>query len=180
MGWSGRGDARRSGGAGRGWAGRDSDGTVRPGNNRSSCLPGHRRNCPKRSFGSTNKRIPTCRVQNPDMLRAGQVGAPGGAAGRGRAGLDANNTFRLWDKGPPYPPKHRRNVAPTSFQKHEQAKSYVNRMREQSKQLTRGLSAVYLRFITGTRSALSSWLLTSGPASFCLCKPFSCKACPRM
>ena len=28
----------------------------------------------------------TCRIQNPDIPRAGRVGAPGGAAGRGRAG----------------------------------------------------------------------------------------------
>ena len=34
------------------------------------------------------------------------------------------------------------------------------------------------RFIRGTRSALCSWLLTSGPTHFWLCKPFSCKACP--
>ena len=33
------------------------------------------------------------------------------------------------------------------------------------------------RFIRGTRGALSSWLLTSGPTPFCLYKPFSCKAC---
>ena len=39
-------------------------------------------------------------------------------------------------------------------------------------------STVDPRFITGTRNALSSWLLTSGPTPFCLCKPFSCKACP--
>ena len=30
-----------------------------------------------------------------------------------------------------------------SLQKHEQAKSYVNRMREQNPRLTTGLSAVY-------------------------------------
>ena len=40
--------------------------------------------------------------------------------------------------------------------------------------------AVYPRFINGTRSALCSLLLTSGPTPFCLCKPFSCKACPGM
>ena len=34
------------------------------------------------------------------------------------------------------------------------------------------------RFIGGTRSALCSWLPTSGTTPFCLCKPFSCKACP--
>ena len=34
------------------------------------------------------------------------------------------------------------------------------------------------RFLRGTKHALNSWLLTNGPTPFCLCKPFSCKACP--
>ena len=34
------------------------------------------------------------------------------------------------------------------------------------------------RFNRGTRSALCSWLLASVPAPNCLCKPFSCRACP--
>ena len=38
--------------------------------------------------------------------------------------------------------------------------------------------AVNPRFISGTRSALSSLMLTSGPTPFCPCKPFSYKACP--
>ena len=49
---------------------------------------------------------------------------------------------------------------------------------EQNLRLTRGLSPVYHRFISGTRSALCSWLPTSGTTPFCLCKPFSYKACP--
>ena len=44
--------------------------------------------------------------------------------------------------------------------------------------LTTGSSAVYQRFITKTRSALRSWLLTSVPMPICLCKLSSCKACP--
>ena len=40
------------------------------------------------------------------------------------------------------------------------------------------LSAVYLRFTTWTRKALSSWLLTSVLSPLCPCKPFPCKACP--
>ena len=32
--------------------------------------------------------------------------------------------------------------------------------------------------LTGTRSAFCSWLLTNVPSPICLCKPFSCKACP--
>ena len=51
-------------------------------------------------------------------------------------------------------------------------------MEEQNPRLTRGLSPVYSRFITGTASALRCWLLTSVPTPICLCKPFSCKACP--
>ena len=38
--------------------------------------------------------------------------------------------------------------------------------------------AVDDRFISGTTSALRSWLLTSGPMPFCLCISFSCDACP--
>ena len=68
-----------------------------------------------------------CRIQNPDIPRAGRVGAPGGAAGRGRARLRANRIIRPGNKSPPSPPRHRRNVASTSLQKHEQTKSYVNR-----------------------------------------------------
>ena len=36
------------------------------------------------------------------------------------------------------------------------------------------------RFIRGTRSALCSWLLTHLPTPICICKPFSCKVCPRI
>ena len=54
--------------------------------------------------------------------------------------------------------RFRRHVSPSN-QKHEQAKFYVNRWRPRDEK----------------RSFL--WLLTSGPTPFCLCKPFSCKAC---
>ena len=63
--------------------------------------------------------------------------------GGGRAGLDANRTVRLGDKPPSYSPKHRRHVAWTTLQKHEQAKSYVNRWRNK----TRGWQPVHNRFI---------------------------------
>ena len=39
---------------------------------------------------------------------------------------------------------------------------------------------VHHRFISETKSALRSWLLTSVPTPICLCKPFSCKACPKI
>ena len=72
----------------------------------------------------------TCRIQNPDIPRASRVGAPGGAAARGRARLDANRTIHPGNKDLPYPPKNRINDASTSRQKHEEAKSYViNRWR---------------------------------------------------
>ena len=65
-----------------------------------------------------------------------------------------------------------------SLQKHEQAKSDVNRRREQSRRLTTGSFAVYSQFISETASDLSSWLLTSGPSPCFPYKPFSYKACP--
>ena len=74
----------------------------------------------------------TCRIQNPYIPRAGQVCAPGGAAGRGRARWGANKTICPGNEGPAYPPRHRRNIASTSLQKHEQAKSYVNRRRNKT------------------------------------------------
>ena len=51
-------------------------------------------------------------------------------------------------------------------------------MEERNKRLTRSLFAVYLRFITGTESALRYRLLTSILTSVCLCKLFSYKASP--
>ena len=53
----------------------------------------------------------TYRVQNPDIPRTGRVGAHGGVAGRGWAGLGANRTVRLGDKRSSHTPKHRRHVA---------------------------------------------------------------------
>ena len=53
----------------------------------------------------------TCRVQNTDIPRAGRVGVHGGAAGRGRAGLDTDRTVRPGDTRPSYLPRHRRDVA---------------------------------------------------------------------
>ena len=45
-------------------------------------------------------------------------------------------------------------------------------MAEQNPGLTPGSSTVYQRFMSGTNSALSSWLPTSGTELFCLCKHF--------
>ena len=40
----------------------------------------------------------TCRIQNPNIPRAGRVGVHSEVAGRGRSGLDANRRVRLGDK----------------------------------------------------------------------------------
>ena len=66
-------------------------------------------------------------------------------SGQGRAGLFANRTVRLGNNPSSHHPKYRRHVAWTSVQKHEQAKSYVNRWRNK----TRGWTAVHPRFISG-------------------------------
>ena len=50
-------------------------------------------------------------------------------------------------------------------------------MEEPNPRLTSGLPAAHPRIITRTTAALRSWLLTNVPMPFCLCKPFSCKAC---
>ena len=55
--------------------------------------------------------LKTCLVQNPDIPQAGHVGAHGGVAGRGRAGLCANRTVRLGTNPFSFSPKHRRHVA---------------------------------------------------------------------
>ena len=51
-------------------------------------------------------------------------------------------------------------------------------IKEHKPQFTTGSSPVYQRFITGTKSALSFSLLTSGTKPFGSCKSYSCKACP--
>ena len=53
----------------------------------------------------------TCRIQNPDIPRAGRVEAHGRTAGRGRSGLDVDRTIRPGDKRPSYPTRHRKHVA---------------------------------------------------------------------
>ena len=131
--------------------------------------------CFKRLFESTNKRIPflTCRIQNPDIPWAGRVGAAhGGAAGRGRAGQDGTPTDRFAQETTvPRTPKASNtpvlNVSSEARTKEILCKS-MGEQKPHSDQ----------RFIHGTKHALRSWLLTSGPAPFCFCKLFSCKACP--
>ena len=99
---------------------------------------------------------------------SGRGCAHGGAAGRAGPG----RTERRRNGSPREEPSsdalaNQRQTLWTSLRKHEQRKSYVNRWGEQNP-----------RFISGTRSALCSWLLASVPTPICLCKPFSCRACP--
>ena len=70
-------------------------------------------NCTRGSRYSIS--ISICRIPNPDIPRASRVGAPGGAAGRGRARLGANRIIRPRNKSLPFPPRHRKNFASTSF-----------------------------------------------------------------
>ena len=121
----------------------------------------------------------TCRIQNPDIPQARRDGAPGGADGRGRARLGANRIIRPGNKKSTVPSKaskkRRVNVSPEARTSEILCKPKEERF---GLCMTRGLSPVYQRFISGTRSALCSWLPTGGTTPLCLCKPFSCKACP--
>ena len=88
----------------------------------------------------------------------------GGGAGSGRTGCQQNcsprgQSFFLLSKAS----KTRRlNVSLEARTNEILCKS----MEEQNPRLTSGSSAVYPRFISGTRSALSFWLPTSGPTPF--------------
>ena len=99
-----------------------------------------------------------------------------GRAGSGRIGCQQN-----------YSPRKQRSLVPSKASKKRRfnvsPEAQTNEIlckptEKQNQRLTTSSSPVYPRFISGTRSALSSWLLTSGTTPFCLCKPFSCKACP--
>ena len=108
--------------------------------------------------------------------RSGRSARRSSRAGSGKIGCQQNFSPR---KHKPTVPskaskKRRFNVSPEA----RTSEILCKPMEEQNQRLTRGLSPVYHGFISGTRSALCSWLPTSGPTPLCLCKPFSCKACP--
>ena len=124
-------------------------------------------------------------VESKTRTYHGRVGAGrgraahGGAAGRGGAGQDGTPTGRF----------DQEITVPLAFQGIEDNCLKVSSeartieilckpMEEQKQWCIRGLSAIDNRFIRGTAAALRSWLLTSVPSPICLCKPFSCKACP--
>ena len=64
--------------------------------------------------------IQTCRVQNPDIPRAGR-----GRAAHGRAGRDVDGSARPGDICPSCPPGYRRQLSRTSLRKHEQSNPYL-------------------------------------------------------
>ena len=112
---AGRAGAAHGGAAGRGGAGQDGPPKGRFAQETTDPLApqGIGDNCPGRRFGSMDKRnIIYCRIRNPDIPRAGRVGAAhGGAAGRGRAGRDADRTVHPGDNRPLHPQRHRRHIS---------------------------------------------------------------------
>ena len=92
--------------------------------------------------------------------------------------MGANGTIRPGNKRLPYPPKKKKKCRFNDSPEARTSEILCKLTEEQNHRLTTGLSAVDNRLISGTRSALCSWLPTSGTTPFCLCKPFSCKACP--
>ena len=147
----GRGEATHSGraergGAGLGGAGRDRTAAGRCAQEPTVHLPPK---APKTtaldilSEARTNETIckPTCRVQNPDIPRAGRVGAAqGGAAGRGWVGQDWTPTDRFAMRQPSLlPPNASYTPVLNVCSRHEQAK--YKPMGEQKLRLKSGLSA---------------------------------------
>ena len=90
-----------------------------------------------------------CRIQNPDTPRAWRFGrrTTGRLGGAGPAQWDTDVFIRTEQNCPSCPTRHRR---------HEQGKSYVNHCGNKKRPVDE-------RFITGTKSALCSWLLTNVP-----------------
>ena len=105
----------------------------------------------------------------------------GGRARRGSAGWHTDRLVRTGRNRPTRPPEHRRQLSYTFLRKPEE-KGHP-KYTDGGTQLAVypwsicGLSAVYRRFIRGTRSALHACLLTSVQTPICLCNPFSCMAC---
>ena len=100
-------------------------------------------------------------------------------AGSGKIGCQQNFSPRKHKPTVPSKASKKRlfNVSPEA----RTSEILCKPMEEQNQRLTRGLSPVYHGFISGTRSALCSWLPTiRQTVYFGLCKPCSCKACPGM
>ena len=99
---------------------------------------------------------------------SGRSARRGGGAGSGRTGRQQNCS-----------PRKQATLVPSKASKTRLLVSPEARTSEILCKPNAGTKpAVDERFNRRTRSALCSWLLTSGSTPFCLCKPFSCKACP--
>ena len=152
------------------------------------------------------RRIISCRIQNPDIHRAGWGGAGRGGAGRGASYLSLKNMV--------YQEKRTKSIAQHIISQRFHFEAYFHRRRsgplddlgegyvplsgqptktsltslwkhEQLKPYvnrrwnkTRGWQPVHNWFISRTTAAIRSWMLTSRPTPLCLCKPFSSQGCP--
>ena len=165
---SGRGGARRGGGAGRSWVGRDAVGSIRPGDNPPSCPPANREHCPERLCGSTNSLIRTY-LSNPKPGHttggSGRGARRNGRAGSGGIGCQQTCSARKHKSRVPSKGSQKRRLSVprstkkkilctyhehqmslqthdqtprTSVRKHERIKSHVNRLEEHDERLTTG------------------------------------------
>ena len=127
------------------------------------------------STGNKNKN----NLSNPKPGHTtGESGRSARRSGRARSGkIECQQNYSPREQRsivPSRAPKKRFNVFPEARTSEFSCKP----TEEQNQWLTRGLSPVYQRFINRTRSALWSWLPTSGTTPFRLCKALSCEACP--
>ena len=107
---------------------------------------------------------------------SGRGARRGGGAGLGRTGRRQNSSPRRQASLVPSKASKTRLLNVSSEARTSEI--LCKPMEEQSPRLTTGSQPVHPRFITGTRSALRSWMPTSRPMPFCLCKPFSSQGCP--
>ena len=124
------------------------------------------------------------RSEDPDLSNpkpghttggSGRGARQGGGAGLGRTGRRQNSSPS--NQASLAPVKAPKTSRPNASPEKRNSEILCKPMEEHNNRLTRGLRLVDVRFITGTRSSLRSWLLTSGPKTTCFCKPFSRKAC---
>ena len=114
-------------------AGQDADRTGRQANKRRSYFQRHRRNVklPRFLFSLLLKQhcIYLTHLLNPKPGHTtGGSGRSARRSGRERSGkIGCQQNYS--PKKQKSPPRHRKNIASTSLQKHEHAKSYVNRRR---------------------------------------------------
>ena len=134
-------------------------------------LGGKREGCPR--AGSTQRRpvLPSpAPPRRPAVRRPDPTGTrQGGGAGPGRTGRRKNGSPR---RQPTLAPPQ--GIVETCHERPPRSTNKRNPINNDG-----GTQRpVDDRFISRTTAALRFRLLTSGPVSFCRCKPFSCQACP--